>query len=53
MIADRHMLVVRQEWIVRPEDLADIGGVMDAHVEVGVIADPRREMQHTIGRAVQ
>ena len=53
MITDRHIFVVRQKWIVGPENLADIGGVMDAHVEVGLIADPRREMQHTIGRAVQ
>ena len=53
MISDRHMLVVRQEWIVRPEDLADIGRVMDPHVEIGVITDPRREMQHAFRCPVQ
>ena len=39
MIADRHVLVVRQQRVVGPELLADIGRVMDADIEVGVVAD--------------
>ena len=42
MIADRHPLVVRQQRIVGPEQLADVGRVVDADVEVGVVADRAR-----------
>ena len=45
MIADRHPFVVRQQRIVRPEQLADIGRVVDADVEIGVVADARRQVQ--------
>ena len=39
MVADRHPLVVGQQRVVGPEQLADRGGVVDAGVEVGVVAD--------------
>src|SRR3954451_25420213 len=39
VIADRHIFVVWKQRIVRPELLADVGGVMNADVEVGVVAD--------------
>ena len=45
MIADRYVLVVRQERVVGPELTADIHCVMNAGVEIRVIADFRRQMQ--------
>ena len=39
MVADRHVLVVRQERLVRTKLSADIGRVVDADVEIGVVAD--------------
>ncbi len=53
MIADRHMLVVGQQGIVGPQQLADIGGMMDADIEVGVVADHHRQMQGAVSRRVQ
>ena len=51
MVADGHVLVVRQQRVVRAEHLADIGGVVDADVKVGVVADPRRQVQRArVGR---
>ena len=48
VITDRHMLVVWQKRIVRPKELPDVCGMMNAHIEIGVVTDPRREMQRTI-----
>ena len=42
MVADRHPLVVGQQRVVGPEQLADVRRVVDAGVEVGVVADARR-----------
>ncbi len=42
MIADGQALEVRKQRIVRPEQLANIGGVLDRTVEISVVADPRR-----------
>ena len=53
MITDRHVLVVRQQRIVRPKDLSDIGRVMDTDIEVGVIADARGQVQRAIRRTMQ
>jgi hypothetical protein len=39
------VLVIRQQWVVRPKHRTDIGGVMDGGVEVGVITN-RRGQQH-------
>ena len=39
VVADRHIFVVRKQRIVGPELLADVGRVMNADVEVGVVAD--------------
>ena len=49
VIADRHVLVVRRQRIVRAEQFADVLRVLDADVEVGVIADARRQMHLAIG----
>ncbi len=53
MVTDRHVLVVRQKWVVGPELLADVLGMVDADVEVGVVADLRWQMQCAGGRLVQ
>ena len=42
VVADRHPLVVRQQRVVGAELLADRGRVVDAGVEVGVVADLAR-----------
>ncbi len=39
VVADRHPLVVGQQRVVGPELLAHRGGVVDADIEVGVVAD--------------
>ena len=44
VIADRHIFVVGQQRIVGAELLADVGRVMDADVEVGVVADQARHV---------
>ena len=44
MIADRDPLVVRQQRAVGPEHRADVGGVKDRGVEVGVVPDGRRQL---------
>ena len=53
MIADRHVLVVRQERLVGPELAAGVGGVVDADEEVGIVADRRRQVQRAGGSLVQ
>ena len=53
MVADRHVFVVGQQRIVGAEQLADVGGVVDAGVEVGVVADGGRQLQPAIGGAMQ
>jgi hypothetical protein len=45
VIADRDPLVARQQRIVRAHHLADAGGVMDAGVEVAVVADRDRQKE--------
>jgi chloramphenicol 3-O-phosphotransferase len=37
VIADGHVFVVGEEWILRTEETADACGVMDGGVEVGVV----------------
>src|SRR2546423_10126412 len=44
VVADRHPLVVRQQRIVRAEQLADVGRVVNAGVEVAVVADRDRQL---------
>ena len=53
MIADRHPLVVRQQRVVGAEQLADVGGVVDADIEVGVVADAGRQVHRAVGGRVQ
>ena len=48
MVADGNVFVVREEWLVGAEELADAGGVVDGGVEVGVIGDVDRLLK---GRA--
>ena len=45
VVADRQPLVVRQQRSVGAEEPAHRGGVMDADVEVGVVADLARQAQ--------
>ena len=45
VIPDRHPLVVRQQRIVGPEHAAEVRGVLDRRIEVGVVADDRRREQ--------
>ena len=52
MIADRQVFVVRQQRIVGAEQLAGIGGVVDAGKEVGVIADRGWKLQAAVGAAM-
>jgi hypothetical protein len=53
VIADRHVLVIGQQRIVGAEQFADRGGVVDADVEIGVVADAERQVQRAIGDRVQ
>ena len=53
MIADRHIFVVRQQRIVGSELLADVGRVVNADVEVGVIADQAGHVQPNLGLSDQ
>ncbi|MNC80286.1 hypothetical protein D3C75_1330330 [compost metagenome] len=49
MIADGHMLVVGQQRIVGPEQPTDVHGVVDAGVEVRVVADAGGQVQPYLG----
>ena len=52
VIADRHVFVIGQQRIVGAEQFADVCGVMNADIEIGVIADAERQMQCAfMGRA--
>ena len=53
MITDRDMLVVRQQGIVRPEQLADIIGVMNTRVKIGIITDARGHQHRTSAGIMQ
>src|SRR5215472_10050165 len=48
VIADWHVFVVGQQRIVGAEQLARVGGVMDAGEEVGVVADRGRKLEAAI-----
>src|SRR5262249_38853494 len=52
VIADGHVFVIRQQRIVGAEQLARIGGVVDAGEKVGVVADRRRKLEAAIVGAV-
>src|SRR5207237_5304620 len=43
VVADRHPFVIGQQWIVRPQQATDVGRMMDARIEVAVIADGHRK----------
>jgi hypothetical protein len=45
VVADRHPLVVGQQRRIGAKQLADGGGVVDAGVEIGVVADTARQVQ--------
>jgi len=53
VVPDRHELVVREKWIVRPKQAADVGGVEDRGVEIGVVADRHRQQQVRLGHRDQ
>ena len=53
MVADRHIFVVGQQRVVGAEQLADVLRVLDADVEVGVVANPRRQVQFALAGRVQ
>ncbi|MNV15918.1 hypothetical protein D3C71_1066630 [compost metagenome] len=53
VVADWHVLVVRQQRVVRAEQFADVLRVLDADVEVGVIVDFRRQVHLAIRRQWQ
>ncbi len=53
VIPDGHVLVIRQEGILRPEEPAHIRGVVDRGIEVGVIADQRRLEHRSPGHRVK
>ena len=53
VIAHRHVFVVRQQRGVGPELPSDIGRVMDAGIEIRVVADRRRQVQRAIRRRRQ
>ena len=49
MVADGHPLVVGEERVVGPEHRADVRGVEDGSVEVGVVADHRGQQHLRLG----
>ena len=53
MIADRHIFIVGQQRVVGPELPADIGRVMNADVEIGVIADQAGHVEPDLALADQ
>ncbi len=54
VVADREVLPVRQQrLLVRPEDLADVGGVRLGGVEVDVVTDLERHPQRHLGQRHQ
>ena len=53
MIAHRDIFVVRQQRIIRTQQLPRIGGVVDTREEVGVVADLRRQMHRAGLRGVK
>ncbi len=53
VITDGDVLVVGQQGIIRPEQLAHGYRMMDAGVEIGIVADARRQVQGAIGGKVQ
>ena len=53
VIADRHIFIVGEQRVVGPELPADIGRVMDADIEIGVIADEAGHMQPDFALADQ
>ena len=50
MVADGNVLVVRQQRVVGPEHLADVGRVVDADVEVSVVADAGGQVHGAVWR---
>ena len=53
VIADGHPLVVGQQRVVRAEQFAHRGGVVDAGVEVGVVADLTGQLHRAVGLRAQ
>jgi hypothetical protein len=54
VVADRHVLPVgRQRGRPRPEDPADVAGVVLARVEVDVVADRERQVQPDVAQRVR
>src|SRR5206468_7225843 len=51
VVTDRHIFVVGQQRVVGPELLADIGRVMNADVEVSVVADQAGHVQPDLSLA--
>ncbi len=53
MIADRDMLVVGQQRLVGAKLSADIGGMMNADIEIGVVTDRAGQMHGRAGPGPQ
>ena len=53
MIADRHIFIVGEQRLVGPEQPADVGRVVDADIEIGVIADQRGDVHPDFALADQ
>ena len=53
VVSDRHVFVIRQERVVGSELTPDVQGVMYPDVKIGVVADPRGQVQGALVRPVQ
>ena len=49
MITNRNVFVIRQQRVVGPEQLSNVGGVKDRGVEIGVVADDGWEKHFDFG----
>ena len=48
MVGDGDVLVIGQQRIVRAEQGANIGGMMNADIEIGVVADGGGQRLHEV-----
>ena len=53
MITDGDVFIVRQQGVIRPKQLADVGRVMDADVEIGVVANGKWQVHRAVRGGVQ
>ncbi len=53
VIADGHVLVVGQQRVVRTKQFADVQRMVNAHIEIGVVTDPRRQVHRALAHGQQ